>query len=230
MPKLHRSVTSNRNLWRACVEAQQPTDMEPFKSHLMSPSAAAAVAERSGAKVFVPILGATSNGRLRATPPKAPKALPPNRQTVRQQDKEDRPRQRVITVRASAESQSYSPSSRQEPTRIICAVLWSSLSHRKSKETSAGARTLPAHSASLWIEARYELEGCKMQSAAEIPSRKRPTEGALWSCKEMAKFSFHFIQFLITYRFIEEEKKFEQARNQKMFGHFGLKNNFYDYH
>lgn len=159
------------------MEAQQPTDMEPFKSHLMSPSAAAAV--RSGAKVFVPTFGATSNGRLRATPPKAPNAFPANRQTVRQQDKEDRPRQRVITVRASAESQSYSPSSRQEPTRIRCAVLRSSLSHRKSKETSAGARTLQAHSASLWIEMTYELEGCKMESAAEIPSRKRPTEGAL---------------------------------------------------
>lgn len=159
------------------MEAQQPTDMEPFKSHLLSPSAAAA--EMTGAKVFVPTLGATSNGRLRATPPKAPKTLPANRHTVRQQDREDRPRQRVITVRASAESQSYSPSSRQEPNRRICAVLWSSLSHRKSKETSAGARTSPAHTASLWIEVRYEVEGGKMQSAAEFPSRKRPSEGAL---------------------------------------------------
>lgn len=177
MPMLLRSFTSNRNLLRARVEAQQPTDMEHFKSHLMSPSVAAG--EMSAAKVFVPTPGATTNGRLRATPPKAPKALAANRHTIRQQDREDTPRQRVIIVRASAESQSYSPSSRQEPHRRICAVLWSSLSHRKSKETSAGARTSLAHSASFWIEVRYELEGCKMQSAAESPSRKRPTEEAL---------------------------------------------------
>lgn len=177
MCRLHWSVTSNRNLPRARVEAQQPTHMEPFKAHLMSPSAAAG--ETSGAKVFVPTLGATSSGRLRATPPKAPRAFPANRHTVRQQDREDRPRQRVISVRASPESQSHSPNSRQEPHRRMCAVLWSSLSHRKSKETSAGARTSPAHSASLWIEVRYELEGRKMQSAAESPSTNRPTEGAL---------------------------------------------------
>ncbi|KAK5862385.1 hypothetical protein PBY51_017787 [Eleginops maclovinus] len=84
-----------------------------------------------------------------------------------------------MSVRASAESQSHSPSSRQEPHRRICAVLWSSLSHRKSKETSAGARTWAVHSASLCKEVRYELEGCKMQSAAESPSRKRPIDGAL---------------------------------------------------
>lgn len=177
MPALLWSVTSNRNLLRACVEAQQPTDIEPFKSHLVSPLVAAG--ETSGAKVFVLTIGATSNGRLRATPPKAPKALPANRHTVRQQDREDKPRQRVISVRASAESQSHSPSSRQEPHRRICAVLRSSLSHRKSKETTAGAKISPAHSASLWREVRYELEGCKMQSAAESPSRKKPTEGAL---------------------------------------------------
>lgn len=197
MPMLHRSVTSNKNLLRACVEAQQPTDMEPFKSHLMSPSVAAG--EISGAKVFVPTLWATSNGRLRATPPKAPKALPANRHTVRQQDSEDRPRQRVIIVRASAESQSHSPNTRQEPHRRIWAVLWSSLSHRKSKETSAGARTSPAHSTSLWIEVRYELEGCEMQSAAESPSRKRPTDGALWSCREGWTQRQHaFIDYLIS--------------------------------
>lgn len=179
---LQRSVTSNRNLLRACVEAQQPRDMEPFKSHLTGPSVAGG--EMNRAKVFVPSLRTTSSGRLRATPPKAPKALPANMHTVRQQDREDRPRQRVITMRASAESQSHSASSRQEPHRRICAVLRSSLSHRKSKETSAGARTSLAHSASLWMEVRYELEGWKMQSAAESPSRKRPTEGALWSCRQ----------------------------------------------
>lgn len=164
------------------MEAQQPTDINPFKSHLRMASLAAA--ETSGVKVVVPTLGATSSGRLRATPPKTPKALPANRHTVRVQDRDDRPMQRVITVRASAESQSYSPSSRQEPSRRMCAVLWSLLSHRKSKETSAGARTSPANSTSLWIEARYEGEGRKRQSAAEFPSRKRPTEGALWSCRE----------------------------------------------
>lgn len=178
----HQSVTSKRNFARASVEAQQPSDKDPFKNHFINPSEAAG--EMSGAKVFVPTCGVTSKGRLRATPPRAPKALPANRQTVRQQDREDRPRQRFITVRASAESQSHSPSSRQEPHRRICAVLWSWLSHRKSKETSAGARTSPAHSTSLWRDITYELEGCKRQNAAESPSRKKPTEGALWFCRE----------------------------------------------
>lgn len=179
---LNRSVTSNRNLWRANVEAQQPTDKDPCKSHFISPSVAAA--ETSGAKVFVPILCATTNGTLRATPPNAPVALPANTHTVRQQDREDRPRQRVMTVRASAESQSDSPSIRQEPHRRICAVLWSWLSHRKSKDTSTGASTSPAHSVSLWRELRCGLEGWKIQSAAENPIRNRPTEGPLWSCRE----------------------------------------------
>ncbi|TNN78351.1 hypothetical protein EYF80_011335 [Liparis tanakae] len=130
-------------------------------------------------EVGVLLQKATSNGRLRATLPKAPKAFPANRHTVKQQDREDKPRQRVMSVRASAESQSLDPSSRQEPQRRMCAVLWSSLSQRKSKAKSAGAKTSPAHSASLWIEARYELEGSTMQRTAESPSRKRPTEGAL---------------------------------------------------
>lgn len=174
---LHRSVKSNRNLSSACVEAQQPIDMNTFKSHLNIPSVA--TGEMRGAKVFVPAPGATSNGRLRATPPRAPKTLPANRHTVRLQDRDDRPRQRVKTVSASAESQSHSPSSRQEPHRRICAVLRSSLSHRKWKETNAGARTSPAHSASFWREERNELEGWKTQSPAESPRKKRPTEGAL---------------------------------------------------
>lgn len=179
---LHWSVTSTRNFWRARVEAQQPTDMNPFKSPLSAASLAAA--EISGVTVSVATPGATSNGRLRAKPPKAPGALLANRHTVRVQERDDRPRQRVITVRASAESQSYSPSSRQEPSRRMCAVFWSLLSHRKSKETSVGARTSLANSTSLWIEVRYEEEGRRSQSAAEFPSRKRPTEGALWSCRE----------------------------------------------
>lgn len=181
MSKLCRSVTSRRNLWRACVEAQHPIDMDPFKSHFINPSEAAG--EIRGIKAFVPTC-ITSSGRLRATPPRAPKTLLANRQTVRQQEREDRPKHRVRTVSASPERESHSPSSRQEPHRRICAVLWSWLSHRKSKETNTGARTSPAHSASFWREVRYELEGCKMLSAAENPSRKRPTEGALWSYKE----------------------------------------------
>lgn len=121
------------------MEAQLPTDRHPFISHWTTPSAAAA--ETIGVNVVVPTVGATNNGRLRATLPKAPEALPANRHTVRQQEREDRPRQRVITVRVSADIQSQSPSRKQEPSRRICAVLRSSLSHRKSKETNAGART-----------------------------------------------------------------------------------------
>ena len=178
---LHWSVTSNRNLLRACVEAQQPIVNDPSKSHFISSSVAAG--ESSGAKALVPAFCARSNGRLRATPPETPKAFPANRHTVRQQDRDDKPRQRDMTARVSSESQSESPSSRQEPHRRIRAVLWSWLSHRKSKETSAGARTSPAHSASLWREVRYELQGWKMLSVAESPSTKKPTEGPLWSCK-----------------------------------------------
>lgn len=173
----HQFVTSIRNLWSACVETQQPVDNKPFKIHFKGPSEA--LRESRGAKVFVSTLCPTSNGRLRATPPAAPKAFPANRHTVRQQDRDERPRQRVRTASVSAESQSERPSSRQEPHRRIRAVLWSRLRHRKSKEIRAGARTSPAHSASLW---RDELKG-RMASTAERPSRKNPTEGALWSCK-----------------------------------------------
>lgn len=178
---LCRSVTSRRNLLRACVEAQHPIDMDPFNSHSINPSEAAG--EISGVKLFG-LTCITSSGRLRATPPRAPKALLVKRQTVRQHDREDRPRHRVSTVSVSPESESHSPSSRQEPHRRICAVLRSWLSHRKSKETNAGARTSAAHSASFCREIKYELEGCKMLNAAESPSKKRPTDGALWSCKE----------------------------------------------
>lgn len=86
------------------MEAQQPTDRDPFNNHTVTPSAA--VAEMSVAKVVVPVFGATNKGRVRATAPKAPKAFPANRHTVREQDKEDNPRQRVNTVRVSADIQS----------------------------------------------------------------------------------------------------------------------------
>lgn len=158
--------------------------MEPFKSHFISPSAAGKV---RGPRVLAPIPGATSNGRLRATPPRAPKALPANRHTVRQHDREDRAMQRVSSVSASADSQSKTPISRQEPQRRIWAVLWSPLSHRKSKETSAAARTSPAHSASFW----RELEGCEMPNPAESPSRNRPTEGALWFYRDNHEKEYH---------------------------------------
>lgn len=145
MSMLHWSVTSTRNLCRAVVEAQQPTHMEPFNNPLSKASLAAA-AETSGVAVDVATPGATSSGRLRAKAPKAPAALLANRLTVRVQQRDDRPRQRVITSRASADSQSNTPSSRQEPSRRMCAVFWSLLSHRKSKETSVGARTSLANS------------------------------------------------------------------------------------
>ncbi|TWW79285.1 Leucine-rich repeat-containing protein 36 [Takifugu flavidus] len=51
----------------------------------------------SDAKVVAPTFGATNNGRMSATAPKAPEAFPANRHTVREQDSEDNPRQRVIT-------------------------------------------------------------------------------------------------------------------------------------
>lgn len=86
------------------MEAQQPTDRDPFNNHAMTPSAA--VAEMSDAKVVVPTFRATNNGRMKATAPKAPEAFPANRHTVREQDREDNPRQRVITVRVPADIQS----------------------------------------------------------------------------------------------------------------------------
>lgn len=84
------------------MEAQQPTDRDPFNNHTTTPSDA--VAEMS--EVVVPMFGATNNGRMRATAPKAPEAFPANRHTVREQDREDNPRQRVSTVRVSADIQS----------------------------------------------------------------------------------------------------------------------------
>lgn len=86
------------------MEAQQPTDRDPFNNHTTTPSAAGA--ETSDVRVVAPTFGATNNGRLRATAPKAPEAFPANRHTVREQDSEDNPRQCVITVRASADIQS----------------------------------------------------------------------------------------------------------------------------
>lgn len=86
------------------MEAQQPTVRDPFNNHTMTPSDA--VAETSDAKVVVPTFGATNNGRMRATAPRAPQAFPANTHTVREQDREDSPRQRVITVRVSADIQS----------------------------------------------------------------------------------------------------------------------------
>lgn len=178
---LNRSLMSNRNCPRARVDAQQPTDSKAFKSHFTSPSVAAG--DTSGAATVVSTCCSMSNGKLRATPPTAPKTLPANRHTIRQQDRDDRPRQRVNTVRVSADSQSESPSSRQEPIRRVHAVPWSSLSHRNSKATSTGASTSPAQVACFLREARCELEGRRTQSVAERPSRKRPIEGPLWSCR-----------------------------------------------
>lgn len=86
------------------MEAQQPTDRDPFNNHTMTPSDA--VAETSDAKVVVPTFGATNNGRMRATAPTAPQAFPANTHTVREQDREDNPRQRVMTPRVSADIQS----------------------------------------------------------------------------------------------------------------------------
>lgn len=71
------------------MEAQHPIDMDPFKSHVLNPSEAAS--EISEVKLFVPPC-ITSSGRLRATPPRAPKTLLAKRQTVRQQQREDRPK------------------------------------------------------------------------------------------------------------------------------------------
>lgn len=101
---LRQSVTSKKYLWRARAEAQQPTDRDPFNNHTMTPSAADG--EMSDAEVVVPTFAATNNGRTRATAPKAPKTFPVNRHTVREQDREDNPRQHVITVTVSADIQS----------------------------------------------------------------------------------------------------------------------------
>lgn len=73
------SVTSFKNIPSARTDAQQPTDEETVKIHSMSPLAAA---EESRAK-----------WRVRATPPTAPDTFPVNRQTVRQQDSDDRHKQ-----------------------------------------------------------------------------------------------------------------------------------------
>lgn len=86
------------------MEAQQPTHRDAFNNQTVTPSAA--VAEVSNEKVVVPTFGATNNGRMRATAPKAPQAFSANRHTVSEQDMEVNPRQRVIIVRVSADIQS----------------------------------------------------------------------------------------------------------------------------
>lgn len=154
--------------------------MEPFRSHLSSPTVAPG--ETRGARVLTPTLGATIWGRLRATLPRAPTAFPANRHTVSEQETADSARQRDISINSSADSPSQSTGRRAEPIRRMLAVVRSSLSHRKPKETSGGARTSPAHSRSPCTEVRYGLkERGRVPRPEERPSRKKPTAGALWS-------------------------------------------------
>lgn len=83
--------TSNRKWFRPCVDAQQPKDNNNFKIHLNSPSLAPG--ERRGLRNLTPTLRPTSDGRLRAKLPTAPKPLLEKRHTVRLQDRDERLRQ-----------------------------------------------------------------------------------------------------------------------------------------
>lgn len=151
--------------------------MDPFKSH------SEYAGEMIRAAVWVLTLRANNEGRLRATLPRAPKELPTNRHTIKEQDSDERARQRVVSISPSGESQSRSGGRRHEPIRSIWAVVWSSLSQRYPKATKGGARISPNHSRSPCNVVRYSLEKGIIERLADIPSRNRPTDGALWSLK-----------------------------------------------
>lgn len=105
MEMLVLSVTSVKNIPSACVAAQQPIDEESLKIKTISPFAAA--------------VDNIAKWRVRATPPIAPNKFPVNRQTVRQQDSDDKHRQWVMAEKASADNKSLSATTKHDPQRRI---------------------------------------------------------------------------------------------------------------
>ena len=194
MPVQSHLWRSSRYLPSAFFVDRHPIAISPLSRHFWTPSAAPGATRK--VKALAPGTGATRAGRLRATLPKAPATLAVNRQTVSEQHSDERATQRDIITRVSGDSQSRSPRRDAEPSNSTWAVDWSWLSHRNPKDTSAGPRTPPAHSNSSWTQSTAAQEKGKEQRAAELPMRKKPTAGALWSySKETVNHSTSFTKW-----------------------------------
>jgi len=125
------------------------------------------------------LLGETNKGRLRATLPTAPAAFSANAHTVSEQERVEKAKQRDIMINPSGVSQSESIMNKVEPISRIRAVMWSSLSHKKSKVESTGTSDSPAHSRSFWSDMIIWLLGEKNERADEQPIRRKPNDEAL---------------------------------------------------
>lgn len=123
---------------------QHPNAMMTLRIQLRSPS----VGNTRECKKPELLLGETNKGRLSATLPTAPAAFSANAHTVSEQERVEKAKQRDIMTNPSDDNQSESITKKVEPIRRIRAVTWSSLSHKKSKVTSAGPSDSPARSRS----------------------------------------------------------------------------------
>lgn len=154
---------------------QHPKAMMTLRSQRRSPS----VGNIREPKDPDRLLGETNKGRLRATLPTAPAKFSANAHTVSEQDRVEKARQRDIMTNPSGDSQSESITKKVEPIRRIRAVVWSSLSHRKSKVESTGPSDSPAHSRSFWSDMIIWLLGENNERTEEQPIRRKPTDEAL---------------------------------------------------
>ncbi len=133
------------------------------------------------------VLGEINKGRLMATLPTAPAAFSANAHTISEQERVENDRQRDIMNNPSDDNQSESIMKPAEPIKRIRAVMWSSLSHKKSKVIRAGPSDSPAHSRSFWSDLIVWLLGEKTERTDEKPIRRKPTDEALWSCEQRTK-------------------------------------------
>lgn len=162
---------------------QHPNAMMTLRIQLRSPS----VGITREPKEPDLVLGETNKGRLRATLPTAPAAFSANAHTVSEQERVENARQRDIMTNPSDDNQSESIMKKVEPIRRIRAVMWSSLSHKKSKVIRAGPSDSPAHSRSFWSDLIVWLLGEKTERTEEKPIRRKATDEALWSCEQRKK-------------------------------------------
>lgn len=165
---------SSRYLIRAFLVVQHPNAMMTLKIQL-SPS----VGNTREPKDLDLLLGETNKGRLRATLPTAPAAFSANAHTVSEQERVEKAKQRDIMTNPSGDSQSESITKKVEPISRIRAVMWSSLSHRKSKVESTGPSDSPAHSKSFCSDMIIWLLGEKNERTEEQPIRRKPNDEAL---------------------------------------------------
>lgn len=173
LPSQSQLFKSIRNLLRAFLVVQQPNAIVTLSIPLRSPSVGS-IRKRKGPDL---LLGETNKGRLRATLPTAPAAFSANAHTVSEQERVEKARQRDIMTNPSDDSQSDSVMKKLEPIRRMRAVMWSSLSHRRSNVKNTGPSDSPAHSRSLVM---LWLLGEKNERIEEQPIRRKPKDDALW--------------------------------------------------